>query len=92
MLTLVTSALPISKNRNLMSDSQKVSKAKRSIELPEDLWAEIGRIATRTKRSSNGVIDAILSAVLFGEDVELRIPDGVRQRLQKDDQKIKKAG
>lgn len=75
---------------SMTNKNQQEERLKRSIILPERLWQVINDTADRTKRSANGVIEAVLSAALLHEDVELKLPQDSFPAVQSD--KIKKAG
>ena len=65
-------------NSSLPMSYQDEDRKKRSVELPVEIWDRIEQDAKRTRRSGNGVIEAILMRLYLGVDIELHGIDELR--------------
>lgn len=52
--------------------ARKTDRVKRSVELPEEIWNYLEADATRTFRSINGMLSALLSVIYLDADIETR--------------------
>lgn len=67
---------------------QDETRKKRSIELPVEIWDYIEQDAKRTRRSSNGVVEAILMRLYLGADIELHGVDELRSLVSPKEREV----
>lgn len=79
-LTLVTSVNSTIENEKEEMSYQDEDRKKRSIELPVKIWDYIEEDAKRTRRSANGVVEAILMRLYLGTDIELHGVDELKSQ------------